>query len=116
MDPLTPTTSTLPPAISHIAETAVSLSSSLPVPAGLDMQGGSHDIEDQGAWTKRQRQQETVRWVLAAPGRLQTLTENGRQEEAAGDWLEVRRLLGKWVEVDGVDFIRNECKEIMGEQ
>lgn len=115
MDPLTPTTSTLSPAISHIAETAASLSSSLPVRAGLDAQGEWQDVKVQGARMKKHRQQETVRWVLAAPRRLRTLVGEGRQKEAAGDWFEVRRLLGKWVEVDGVDGIRDECKEIMGE-
>lgn len=116
MDPLTPTTSTLSPAISHIVETAVSLSSSLPIRAGLDAQGEWQVVEDQENRINRHRQQETVHWVLAAPRRLRTLIEEGRQEEAAGDWLEVRRLLGKWAEVDGVDSIRNQCTEIMGEQ
>lgn len=116
MDPLTPTTSTLSPAISHILETAASLSSSLSVRAGQDVQGEWQDVEDQDDRMNRHRQQETVHWVLATPRRLQTLIGEGRQEEAAGDWLEVRRLLGKWAEVDGVDGIWNQCTEIMGEQ
>lgn len=116
MGPLTPTTSTLSPAISHIAETAASLSSSLPMQASLDAQGEWQDVEDQGAMMTKQSQQETVRWVLAAPRRLRTLIGEHRQKEAAGDWLEIRRLLGKWAEVDGVEGIRNECMEIMGEQ
>lgn len=116
MDPLTPTTSTLPPAISHIVETAASLSSSLPVRAGLDAQGEWQNVEDQDDRMNRHRQQETVYWVLEAPRRLRTLVGEGRQEEAAGDWSEVRKLLGKWAEVDGVDGIRNQCMEIMGEQ
>ena len=113
MDPLTPTTPTLSPAISHIVETAASLSSSLHVRAGLDAQ---QDGEDQDDRMNRHRQQETVHWVLAAPRRLRTLIGEGKQKEAAGDWLEVRRLLGQWAEVDGVDGIRNQCMEIMGEQ
>lgn len=116
MDPLTPTTSTLSPAISHIVETAASLSRSLPVRAGLDAQGERQDVEDQDDRENRHRQQETVHWVLAAPRRLRSLIGEGRQKEAAGDWLEVRGLLGKWAEVDGVDGIRNQCTEIMGEQ
>lgn len=116
MDPLTPTTSTLSPAISHIVETAASLSSSLPVRPGLDAQGEWQDVEDQDDTMNRHRQQETVHWVLAAPRRLRTLIGEGRQNEAAGDWSEVRRLLGKWAEVDGVDSIRDQCTEIMGEQ
>lgn len=116
MDPLTPTTSTLSPAISHIVETAASLSSSLPVRAGLDAQGEWQNVEDQDDRMSRQRQQETVHWVLEAPRRLRTLVGEGRQEEAAGDWSEVRKLLGKWAEVGGVDGIRNQCMEIMGEQ
>lgn len=116
MDPLTPTNSTLSPAISHIAEIAASLSSFLPVRAGLDAQGQWLDVEGKSARMKKQRQQETARWVLAAPRRLRTLMREGRQKEAVGDWLEVMRLLGKWAEVDGVESIRSECKEIMGEQ
>lgn len=114
MEPLTPTTSTLSPAISHIAETAASLSSSLPGRAGLDAQRKWQNDKVQGARMK-QRHQETVRWVLTSPRRLRTLIGKGRQKEAAGDWLEIRELLGKWAEVDGVEGIRNECKEIIGE-
>lgn len=116
MDPITPTTSTLSPAISHIVETAASLSSSLPVRGGLDAQGEWQDVEDQDDRKNRHRQQETVHWVLATPRRLRTLIGEGRQKEAAEDWLEVKNLLGKWAEVDGVDGIRNQCTEIMGEQ
>lgn len=116
MDPITPTTSTLSPAISHIVETAASLSSSLPVRGGLDAQGEWQEVEDQDDRKYRNRQQETVHWVLATPRRLRTLIREGRQKEAAEDWLEVKSLLEKWAEVDGVDGIRNQCMEIMGEQ
>lgn len=116
MDPLTLTNSTLSPAISHIAEIAASLSSFLPVRAGLDAQRQWLDVEVKNARMKKQRQQETARWVLAAPRRLRMLIGEGRQKEAAADWLEVMTLLEKWAEVDGVEGIRSECKEIMGEQ
>ncbi|KAI0575351.1 Vps51 domain containing protein [Pyrenophora tritici-repentis] len=69
MDPLAPTTHTLGPAISHIAETAASLSSSLheipqPKEEGL---GISINVEqDQGDKTeaekKKKRQKDTVKW------------------------------------------------------
>ncbi|KAL9587647.1 MAG: hypothetical protein Q9212_000101 [Teloschistes hypoglaucus] len=112
MDPLTPTTSTLSPAISHIAETAASLAESLKhrttEPKGVRM------AEDAAAEEKG-RQRETVRWVLAAPKRLKALVEDGRREEAAKDWAEVRRLLGKWQGVSGADEVKEDCMQVMGE-
>ncbi|KAL8747419.1 MAG: hypothetical protein Q9184_007604 [Pyrenodesmia sp. 2 TL-2023] len=108
MDPLIPTTSTLSPAISHIAETAASLAESLQcVP-------GPAEQEDDAAVRKR-RQRDTVRWVLAAPGRLKGLVEGGQRKEAGEDWAEVRKLLEKWEGVEGVGEVREQCLRVMGE-
>ena len=115
MDPLTPTTSTLAPAISHIAETAASLATELQgrtasLKTSEERRRPDGDAEEKG------RQRETVRWILAAPRRLSGLVEAGRREEAVRDWREVRGLLGEWEGVRGVDEVREACEEVMGEE
>lgn len=113
MDPLTPTTSTLSPAISHIAETATSLSTSFQI-RDLTAEGVARLGDDQSmAAGRKQAQQETVRWVCGAPQRLQVMLDAGRGEEAADDWVQVQRLLGKWAGINGVDEIRDKCMKVM---
>ncbi|KAL8711083.1 MAG: hypothetical protein Q9220_004464 [cf. Caloplaca sp. 1 TL-2023] len=107
MDPLTPSTSTLAPAISHIAETAASLAKTVP------NSNITEAIADDEARVKKQRQKETVRWVLAAPDRLKKLVAEGRREEAIADWAEVQRLLEKWKGVQGTEEVRDQCSEVM---
>lgn len=113
MDPLIPTTSTLSPAISHIAETAASLAESL--------QGRSVEVEkvrgeEDDVAARKQRQRETVRWVLSAPTRLKSFLDKGRRSEAEEDWGEVRGLLEKWKGVQGADEVKEQCLKIMGEE
>lgn len=110
MDPLIPTTSTLSPAISHIAETAASLAES------LQRGSGQAEGEEDDTAVRKRRQRDTVRWVLAAPGRLKDLVDGGRRQEAEGDWAEVRRLLEKWEGVEGADEVRERCLRVMGEE
>ncbi|KAL8695399.1 MAG: hypothetical protein Q9218_000158 [Villophora microphyllina] len=112
MDPLTPTTSTLSPAISHIAETAASLADSLQDRA---TKGEALHVAEDDAATKKQRRRDTVRWVLAAPKRLEALVKDGRREEATRDWEDVRRLLQKWQGVQGADEVKEQCIKAMGE-
>lgn len=106
MDPLTPTTSTLAPAISHIAETATSLSRELEqnLPAREDRES-----------EKRRKQRETVRWVLDAPRRLQNLIAEGRVDDALSDWNIVQGLLDKWKGVQGTEAVREACLELLRE-
>ncbi|KAL8673542.1 MAG: hypothetical protein Q9168_002031 [Polycauliona sp. 1 TL-2023] len=105
MGPLTPTTSTLTPAIAHIAETAASLATSL--------QSRSAQAPEDEALAKQQRHRQTVRWVLGAPNRLRDLVEEDRTEEARKDWEQVKNLLQRWNEVQGVDEVRQQCLAIM---
>ena len=119
MDPLTPPTSTLSPAISHIAETAASLSTALNGQGGTtdgDLRSGNEPgvSAERKSQQQLQQQHETVRWVLGAPRRLRIMLNAGKAEEAADDWREVRRLLGKWEGVRGVEEIRDECVKIIG--
>lgn len=106
MDPLTPTTSTLAPAISHIAETATTLSRELEqnLPAPKDP-----EVE------KKRKQRETVRWVLDAPRRLQQLIAEGRVEDAMTDWDTVRGLLEKWKGVPGTEAVQQACLDLLRE-
>ena len=113
MDPLTPTTSTLSPAISHIAETAKSLAGILqdrsPQPVS------AHETDDLGALNKRQ-QQETVRWVLATPHRLRNRLDTGNVEEAKNDWAEADGLLQHWEGVAGVPELKDTCLKILNQE
>ncbi|CAA9965816.1 Vps51 domain containing protein [Pyrenophora teres f. maculata] len=122
MDPLAPTTHTLGPAISHIAETAASLSSSLhesiqPKEEGLGISiNVEQDQRDKTEAEKKKRQKDTVKWVLDTPRRLQELLDQEQDEEAEKDWEEVSRILDKWKGVAGVEELRERCEEIMEEE
>ncbi|KAF2500661.1 hypothetical protein BU16DRAFT_614383 [Lophium mytilinum] len=109
MDPLAPTTSTLSPAISHIAEIAAVLS--------RDMQdrtptAPSITLEKEGREGKAGAK-ETVRWVLDAPRRLRDLVDEGKEEEADKEWEIVREVLEKWRGVKGVKEVGMECEAII---
>ncbi|MCJ1475204.1 hypothetical protein MMC13_003864 [Lambiella insularis] len=112
MDPLTPTTSNLAPAIAHIATTAASLAHALrdrvKVPSiveNVEVMG----LDDEG----RERQRQTVRWVLDAPRRLQQSVESGERERARRDWEEVRDLLNQWNGTKGVEETRQACEQAL---
>lgn len=115
MDPLTPATSTLSPAISHIAETAAALSASITEHAmpksrsssPLSADGGNKKIDE------KERQRQTVRWVLDAPRRLRAKTADGKVDEAKKDWEEIKGLLEKWDGVKGVEEVRIACEEAL---
>ena len=112
MDPLAPTTHTLSPAISHIAETAASLSASMqerPAKPKPEIQ-----VEGEAEIRKR-KERETVRWVLDTPRRLSALLENGKREEAEKEWAEVRPILEKWKDVGGVAELREDCEIILAD-
>ncbi|MCJ1399343.1 hypothetical protein MMC11_002545 [Xylographa trunciseda] len=114
MDPLTPTTSTLSPAIAHIADTAASLASALQervrVPRIVE-NGGVAEDEERAEEKRRQRQ--TVRWVLDAPRRLRERVSRGEGEAVESDWSEVKALLDKWKGVEGAEEVRRECEKVL---
>ena len=124
MDPLTPTTNTLAPAISHIAETAAGLSAAVgTAPArpglaglGINVQGDAADGEAKADVEKRERrarERETVRWVLDTPRRLRRLLDEERVEEARKDWDEISATLEKWTTVAGAEQLRLTCEAIL---
>lgn len=120
MDPLAPTTHTLGPAISHIAETAASLSSSMqglqnkPEGLGIDI-NMQREQEDEDAAARRQAQRETVRWVLGTPRRLRDLMNKEQDEQAAKEWEEVSKILESWRNVSGAVELRAACESILNE-
>ncbi|KAK3049473.1 hypothetical protein LTR09_009140 [Extremus antarcticus] len=110
MDPLTPTTSTLTPAIGHIAETAATLSSDLK--KSYASSGGQLDAKAQ---KKARSQQGTVKWVLAAPDRLRRMVQDGQRADAASEWEEVEAMLDRWSGVRGVEEVRQSCMAALRE-
>ena len=112
MDPLTPTTSTLGPAVSYIAEMAGGLA----MGGKGKVEGGEMGRVQRGEEheEKRRKQRDTVRWVLGTARRLGGLLDEGRRVEAEKDWDEVRDLLSKWEGVAGVEEVKDECERIMG--
>ncbi|MCJ1382196.1 hypothetical protein MMC17_005308 [Xylographa soralifera] len=114
MDPLTPTTSTLSPAIAHIADTAASLASALQerVKVPRIVENGAVAGDEERAEEKR-RQRQTVRWVLDAPRRLRGCVGRGQLAAAESDWREVEALLDKWKGVGGAEEVRRECEKVL---
>lgn len=100
MDLRTPTTSTLEPAIGHIAEVAVGLRG--------EMGRGS------GAGGNAGRGREVMGWVLGAEGRIRGMVERGEGAEARREWERVEAVLGKWEGVKGVEDVRKGCLEALG--
>jgi hypothetical protein len=96
VDPMAPVTTTLEPAIKHIADVAEDIAGS------------------RGVRSDKEIQKQTVRWVLGAPGRLKEFKGQGKEEEMGRQWDEVRSLLEKWKGVKGVDEVRMQCEEVVG--
>jgi len=103
MEPLTPTTSTLEPAVSHIEGVSRGLvegmraASPRPSTAKGDMKGV-----------------ETVKWSLAAPERIRALVEDGRRDEAEKVLERLKELCDKWEGMVGVDSLRKKGEEALG--
>ena len=115
MDPLAPITSTLEPAVAHIAGTAGYLSQSLSERIGEnEVKGDETDESRADAQGRESAKLQTVRWVLDTPRRLRILVQDGKREDAAADWAEVGRILDKWNGVKGVDQVREQAKAALG--
>ena len=108
MDPLTPTTSTLSPAIAHIAETASSLAASL--------KEREEKRKHFAGGAEKEAQRQTVKWVLDTPRRLREEISRGEKEAAERDWEEVRALLDKWKGVGGAEDVRLACEKAFAER
>lgn len=108
-NPLT-MTKTLGPAIAFVAETAGGL-----IQEGEELRKSMKDGRSPDEARRKWEEKNTVRWVLGAPGRLEGLVAEGKREEAATSWSEVRDLLDKWDGVKGVAQVRTACERIMDE-
>lgn len=103
-------TKTLGPAIGFVAETAGGL-----IQEGEEQRRQLKENKSTGPQNNRKAEKETVKWVLGAPGRLESLLEDGKKEEADKDWAEVKNLLDKWEEVKGVAEVKEACETVMKE-
>ena len=114
MDPLTPTTSTLSPAIAHIAETASGLASSLQRGAKGPTASSTHkDDTRERLGEEKRNQRQTVKWVLDAPRRLQEQVSSSEREAAEKEWEEVKRLLERWRGIQGVEEVKRACEKVL---
>lgn len=111
MDPLTPTTSTLSPAVAHIAETARGLVAGAGDGNRRSEADGGEEEKEVGKAKRGQR--DTVRWVVGTPRRLGVMVDEGRVEDAKRDWKEIQGILQRWRDVDGVEELRKNCEETM---
>lgn len=100
MEPLSPGTSTLSPAIGHIAETAAGLKK--------DLREHARRYENDPRQEKQQ-QQKLVKWVLSAPDRIGRMHDDGETEAARDEWRRVEAVLNKWQGVAGVEEIKEKC-------
>lgn len=101
MDPLGPTTSTLTPAIAHIAKTATELS---------ELLKRQHSFAEGSDGDKVEvPQKQLVQWVLAAPERLRYMMSNGNRSAAEKEWTRIETILNKWQDVSGVEDVRRDC-------
>lgn len=118
MDPLTPTTSTLAPAISHIADTAEKLASAS---NSMASNGPNFTIGSAGVNTTSSKESKnkvaTVRWACSAPERYRGLIAKGDREIAERDWKQVKGLLDTWQErrVSGARELIKTCEEALEE-
>ncbi|EPS26930.1 hypothetical protein POX_g08772 [Penicillium oxalicum] len=101
-------TKTLGPAIAFVAETAGAL-----IKEGEEQSRRIREDKEAESDKPGDPEIETVRWVLAAPERLEKLVADGKQEEADEDWMEVKHLLDAWGEVQGVAEVRAACEKVM---
>lgn len=99
-------TSTLAPAIGHIAETASALSAEL---FNQPVRDEPLDAERAAAKQSQQSRQATVRWVLNGPARMRSLVQEGKGVEAEQEWSSIAPLLDQWKGVKGVEEIRKQC-------
>lgn len=108
MDPLTPTTATLEPAIGHIAEVAVSLAKEV-----KDSDKPPVGESDASFAAAKRDQRQTVRWALGTPERLRKMVAEGHKEGAQAEWKAVSTLLDKWGNTKGVAELRERCESLL---
>ncbi|CAG8922173.1 unnamed protein product [Penicillium salamii] len=101
-------TKTLGPAIAFVAETAGGL-----IKEGEEQRKRMKEAKQNNGDSSIKSEKETVRWVLAAPQRLEGLLADEKREDAEKDWKEIQGLLDAWGNVKGVAEIREACEKVM---
>ncbi|KAK6506355.1 hypothetical protein TWF506_011271 [Arthrobotrys conoides] len=94
MEPLSPATTTLLPAISHIASVSSSLVENV----------HAHDPSTTPEAMRKERlrkKQEAVRYIMETPQRMEKLVKDGRKEEAMKEWELAKGYVKRWKGVDG---------------
>ncbi|KAJ5592549.1 hypothetical protein N7537_009453 [Penicillium hordei] len=104
-------TKTLGPAIAFVAETAGGL-----IKEGEEQRRRMKEAKQEDEASTQKREKDTVRWVLAAPQRLEKLVAEDKQEDAEKDWKEIQHLLDAWGDVKGVAEIRGGCEKVMNRE
>jgi hypothetical protein len=101
-------TKTLGPAIAFVAETAGGL-----IKEGEEQRQRMKEARRGSGASTQKSEKDTVRWVLAAPQRLEKLLADDKREDAEKEWKEIQHLLDAWVNVKGVADIRDACEKAM---
>lgn len=101
-------TKTLGPAIAFVAETASGL-----IKEGEEQRRRIKEAKEEEPTRDVKAEKETVKWVLAAPGRLENLLSEEKAEDAEKDWKEVQQLLDAWGQAKGVAEVRQACEAVM---
>jgi vacuolar protein sorting-associated protein 51 len=104
MDPLSPATSTLSPAISHIAETASTFA---------DEMAKDATAQNSASIAVKRRNQNVVQWALEGPERLQALIDQGNPGEAHDQWVILQDVLNRWGSVKGSAELRAACVKVV---
>src|ERR1700733_7040341 len=106
MDPLAPATSTLAPAIAHIAETSVGLATE------LEKQSLDERTAEQ---TRKERQLQIIRRATKGPDTLKLLLDGGRRDEAMKEWAMIQRILDRLNAIPGSQEVRLRCEQVLEE-
>ncbi|KAF3939275.1 hypothetical protein ABW19_dt0207584 [Dactylella cylindrospora] len=96
MEPLNPATTTLSPAISHIAS----------VSATLVQNVHAHDpnaTAEAASKLALRRKQEAVQQILRTPDRMQDLLRQGKRDEASKEWETAKRHVARWKNLRNFD-------------
>ncbi|CAG8373858.1 unnamed protein product [Penicillium salamii] len=101
-------TKTLGPAIAFVAETAGGL-----IKEGEEQRKRMKEAKQNNGDSSIKNEKDTVRWVLAAPQRLEGLLADEKREDAEKDWKEIQGLFDAWGSVKGVAEIREACEKVM---
>ena len=101
-------------AVEGVARTAKELNDRAAI-RGATQGHRNDDVQRKTARREKENKRETVKWVLAAPERLERMLDEGKGEGAKSEWKTINGLLDKWKEVKGVRELRKACEEIMSQ-